>query len=135
MKETKGSIISISATFHYTGTPLQIHAAAAKAGVDAIAKTLAVEWGPYGIRTNVITPGPIAGTVGMEKLSTPESRALLESAIPLRRQGTVEDIANAAIYLSSSAAKYITGAILVIDGGMWLNNQAMMPDSMWRGKL
>ena len=65
LKEHRGQILNISATLHYLGTPLQLHVSAAKAGVDALTRNLAVEWGPYGIRVNAIAPGPIEDTEGM----------------------------------------------------------------------
>ncbi|KAI8453655.1 hypothetical protein BY996DRAFT_4582861, partial [Phakopsora pachyrhizi] len=117
LKQTKGSFLSISATLHYVGTPLQAHVSAAKAGVDALSQAIAVEFGPHGIRSNVIAPGPISGTEGFSRLSTPEILKNLTKKIPLQRVGTKDDIANSAIFLFSPAASFITGAILVVDGG------------------
>src|SRR5919112_3971190 len=71
LKKRGGSILNISATLHYVGTPLQLHVSAAKAGVDALTQNLAVEWGRYGIRTNAIAPGPIEDTEGMKRLLPP----------------------------------------------------------------
>ncbi len=68
LKKSNGQILNISATLHYLGTPMQIHVSAAKAGVDAITRNLAVEWGKYGIRVNGIAPGPIEDTEGMKRL-------------------------------------------------------------------
>ncbi len=68
LKKNRGQILNISATLHYLGTPMQLHVSAAKAGVDALTTNLAVEWGPYGIRTNAIAPGPIGDTEGMKRL-------------------------------------------------------------------
>src|SRR5262249_57936303 len=68
LKKNQGQILNISATLHYLGTPMQIHVSAAKAGVDALTRNLAVEWGRYGIRVNAIAPGPIADTEGMKRL-------------------------------------------------------------------
>ncbi|CAH7687070.1 2,4-dienoyl-CoA reductase [Phakopsora pachyrhizi] len=113
LKQTKGSFLSISATLHYVGTPLQAHVSAAKAGVDALSQAIAVEFGPHGIRSNVIAPGPISGTEGFSRLSTPEILKNLTKKIPLQRVGTKDDIANSAIFLFSPAASFITGAILV----------------------
>ena len=109
-------ILNISATLHYHGTPMQIHASAAKAGVDAITKNLSVEWGRFGIRVCGIAPGPIAETEGMRKLA-PEGADKMTAAIPAGRFGAIDEIAAAAVYLRSSAADYITGHTLVVDGG------------------
>src|SRR5437762_5336781 len=68
LKQNGGQILNISATLHYLGTPMQLHVSAAKAGVDALTRNLAVEWGRHGIRVNAIAPGPIADTEGMKRL-------------------------------------------------------------------
>ena len=114
----RGVIINISATLHYHGTPLQLHASAAKAGVDSVTRTLAVEWGPMGIRVVGIAPGPIGDTEGMRKLSPPPEQAKRAiETIPLRRIGAIDDIAAAAVFLRSGGASWITGTVLVVDGG------------------
>jgi len=113
----RGVLINVSATLHYHGTPLQVHASAAKAGVDAMTKNLAVEWGSSGIRVVAIAPGPIAETEGMKRLAPGDAADRAKKAIPLQRFGTIDEIAAAAIYLRSPAAEYITGTVLVVDGG------------------
>jgi peroxisomal 2,4-dienoyl-CoA reductase len=120
LKEHQGQILNISATLHYLGTPMQLHVSAAKAGVDALTKNLAVEWGRYGIRVNAIAPGPIGDTEGMTRLVPEPIKEKLKKRIPLGRFGLIEDIETAAVFLCSDAASYINGAILVIDGGHWL---------------
>lgn len=110
-------VLNISATLHYHGTPLQVHASAAKAGVDAVTKNLAVEWGPLGIRVCGIAPGPIAETEGMKRLAPGEIDKKMIAAIPARRFGAIDEIAAAAVYLRSAAAAYVTGHVLVVDGG------------------
>ena len=120
MKEHRGQILNISATLHYLGTPMQLHVSAAKAGVDALTRNLAVEWGRYGIRVNGIAPGPIEDTEGMKRLLIPELKQKLQRRIPLQRFGKIEDIENAALFLASDAASYINGVTLVVDGGAWL---------------
>lgn len=120
LKKSKGQILNISATLHYLATPMQIHVSAAKAGVDAITRNLSVEWGRYGIRVNGIAPGPIEDTEGMKRLLVPELREMLVKRIPLQRFGRIEDIENAALFLTSDAASYINGVTLVVDGGQWL---------------
>lgn len=119
MPSIGGRIIFISATFHYTGMPLQTHVSVAKAGVDALSANVALEFGPFGITSNIITPGPIAGTEGMERLSTSDNREAANKAVPLGRFGSVKEIADATVYLFSDAGNYVNGAVLVVDGGSW----------------
>ena len=120
LKEHRGQILNISATLHYLGTPMQLHVSAAKAGVDALTRNLAVEWGRFGIRVNVIAPGPIEDTEGMTRLVPEPIRERLKKAVPLGRFGRIADIEKAAVFLCSDAASFISGAILVVDGGHWL---------------
>lgn len=116
-----GAIVNISATLHYHGTPLQLHASAAKAGVDALTRNLAVEWGGAGIRVNAIAPGPIADTEGMRRLAPGDAAAQARRGIPLGRFGLVDEIAAAAVFLRTPAAAYVTGTVLVVDGGHCIN--------------
>lgn len=120
LKMNRGQILNISATLHYLGTPMQLHVSAAKAGVDALTRNLAVEWGRHGIRVNAIAPGPIGDTEGMKRLVPEPIKEKLKQRIPLERFGSIADIENAAIFLCSEAASYINGAVLVVDGGHWL---------------
>ena len=120
LKSSAGQILNISATLHYLATPMQIHVSAAKAGVDAITRNLSVEWGRHGIRVNGIAPGPIEDTEGMKRLLIPELKDKLVHKIPLKRFGSIADIENAALFLTSDAASYINGVTLVVDGGSWL---------------
>ena len=119
LKVHGGSVINISATLQYLATIGQVHASAAKAGVDALTRTLAAEWGAYRIRVNGIAPGPTDDTEGVRRLSTPESRAQMLAQCPLGRLTAIEDLANAALFLVSDAAAFITGVTLVVDGGLW----------------
>ncbi len=128
-----GRIVNISMTLHYRGWPQMAHATAAKAGVDALTRTLAVEWAPAGIRVNAIAPGPIP-TEGVRRAFAPPAGggvpdvfaieqamdAYAKKAIPLARWGTPRDIGNVVAFLSSPAGDWITGSILVVDGGEWL---------------
>lgn len=120
LKQNHGQILNISATLHYLGTPMQLHVSAAKAGVDALTRNLAVEWGRHGIRVNAIAPGPIGDTEGMKRLVPQPIKEKLLERIPLGRFGEIADIERAAIFLCSEAASYINGTVLVVDGGHWL---------------
>jgi NAD(P)-dependent dehydrogenase (short-subunit alcohol dehydrogenase family) len=121
LRKPGASIISISATHAFTPIPMQAHVCAAKAGIDIFSKTLALEWAPSGIRVNVITPGPVDDTEGMRRLApTPEIRQKVAASVPLGRFATRDEIADLALFLSSGAAQYITGAICVCDGGQSL---------------
>jgi len=121
-----GSVVNISATLPYLGTMGQSHAAAAKAGIDSLTRTLAVEWGPHGIRVNGIAPGPIDGTEGVRRLTSDASREHAIRTCPMGRLGTTDDIAHAALYLCSDAASYVNGVTLVVDGGLWLRSARIL---------
>jgi peroxisomal 2,4-dienoyl-CoA reductase len=120
LKTARGSILNISATLHYLGTPAQLHVSAAKAGIDALTRNLAVEWGRYGIRVNGIAPGPIDDTEGARRLLDERTRRHIVARNPLGRMGRIDDIANAALFLCSDAAAFINGETLIVDGGQWL---------------
>jgi len=126
LKARGGAVLNISATLPYLGTMGQSHASAAKAGIDALTRTLACEWGPYGIRVNGIAPGPVEGTEGVRRLTTEQSRGDAVRGCPLGRLATVDDIANAALFLSSRAAAFVNGVTLVVDGGLWLRSARIL---------
>ncbi|KAK3318023.1 sporulation protein SPS19 [Apodospora peruviana] len=117
---TGGRVISTSATFHYTGMPLQAHVSAAKAAVDSLMGSVSLEYGPYGVTANSIAPGPIEGTEGMERLASSQiDQRSRNKHIPSGRWGVVRDIADATVYLFSDAGSYVNGTILVVDGAAW----------------
>ena len=121
-----GRIVNIVASYAWTGGPKTLHSAVAKAGVVAMTRTLGMEWAPYGIRVNCISPGP-TDTEGARQALWPDeaSSARLRAQIPVGRFGTVEEVSDAACYLLSPYADFITGEVLVIDGGQWLGGGSL----------
>lgn len=121
------SVINISAPQAWIPMDFQMHVCAAKAGVDMVTRVAALEWGAVGIRINSIAPGPIEGTEGMKRLA-PNERAneLITQSVPLGCYGTTDDIAEAAMWLSSPMARYITGVVLPVDGGWSLGGVSAM---------
>ncbi len=116
-----GNILNLVAAYAWTGGPGTIHSACAKAGVVTLTRTLAVEWARFKIRVNAIAPGPIETSGAGEKLwGTPEARNAMLKTIPRARIGQAEEVAHAAAYLVSDFADFITGEVLVMDGGQWL---------------
>lgn len=125
LRKPGASVINISAPQAYEPTPMQVHVCAAKAGVDMVTRVLAMEWGAMGVRVNSISPGPIDGTEGMKRLAPSESmREHTKKSVPLGRFGTPHDIAQAAMFLSSPLASYVTGVVLPVDGGWGLGGSA-----------
>lgn len=122
LKAHGGVVLNISATLQLLGTTGQVHASAAKAGIDAMTRTLAVEWGPATIRVNGLAPGPVADTEGVRRLTTEAGRARIAEICPLGRMATIDEVASAALFLCSDASSFITGVTLVVDGGMWLHS-------------
>lgn len=133
-------IINISATLHYGATWWQAHACAAKAAVDALTRSLALEWGEFGVRVCGVAPGPIAGTAGLSKLSgssgpakeggKDDIAAAIAALVPLGRLGSAWDIAMAAVWLSCSGSRFTSGDTLVVDGAAWLWRPPAVPRSV-----
>ncbi|KAL1921614.1 uncharacterized protein VTP21DRAFT_11330 [Calcarisporiella thermophila] len=135
LRQTRGSIINVSATLGYNGTIMVSHAGAAKAAIDTFTKHMAVELGPSGIRVNCIAPGPIADTEGYSRLMPEGMLQRAKQLIPLQRFGTIRDIEQATVFLASDASCWTTGAVLVVDGGHWLTGNSQMevyPDIVLR---
>ena len=115
LKSAGGNIVNITAPFQHGGASFQAHVAAAKAGVDSLTRTSAVELGRYGIRVNAVAPGAVGNTIGMERFA--QASPDYGVNCPLGRVGEASDIANAVLFLVSDAAAYLTGQILCVDGG------------------
>lgn len=136
-----GNIISIVATYASSGagSAFVVPSAVAKSGVLALMRSLAVEWGPRGIRLNAIAPGPVPTEGAFSRLlPKKEMERLAIDRVPLRRFGTPEEIANLAVYLAADGSGYINGEVVTIDGGEWLQGAGefsylgqMMSDSDW----
>lgn len=116
MAEHGGSIVNITAPFEMKGAALQSHVAAAKAGVDSLTRTCAVEWGRHGIRVNGIAPGTIGGTEGVRRFAAVVPGSDTRPSNPLGIIGSGADIANLVLYLSSEAARFVSGQVIAVDG-------------------
>jgi NAD(P)-dependent dehydrogenase (short-subunit alcohol dehydrogenase family) len=116
-----GTVLSISATYAPVGSAYVVPSAISKAGVEALTRSLAVEWGNRGIRMNAIAPGPIPTQGAFSRvLPRPELEALALERNPLHRFGTVEELANLAAFLVSDGSSYINGEVIRMDGGEFL---------------
>ena len=123
LKKPGASIINISATQAFVPMAMQAHVCAAKAGVDMVTRTLALEWGGKGIRVNSIAPGAVDDTEGMKRLAPNEkARAFVTRMIPLGRFAEKGEIADLALFLCSDSARFITGTVMVCDGGQSLGS-------------
>ena len=121
LRKPGASVLVVSATQAVLPMAMQAHVCAAKAGVEMLARTLAIVWGPAGVRVNGLVPGPIDDTEGMRRIApTPDIRARIEQAIPVGRYGTKDEMADVALFLSSPAASYVNGAMWLADGGQSL---------------
>jgi NAD(P)-dependent dehydrogenase (short-subunit alcohol dehydrogenase family) len=122
LRAAKGSILNIVAAYAWSGEPGAVHSASAKAGVLAMTRTLAAEWGRFGIRVNAVSPGPIhtEGTdANLWSIANVEEQ--VRNTIPLGRLGEPDDVARAALWLCSDEAAWISGAALAVDGAQWLH--------------
>ena len=131
LKKPGASVINISAPQAYLPMQAQSHVCAAKAGVDMVTKSLALEWAGDGIRVNSVVPGPIADTEGMKRLApTPELLTMTEDSVPLKRLGNTDDIGQTCAFLASPIASYITGTIIPVDGGWSLGGASALGNSL-----
>ena len=131
LKKPGASIINISAPQAFNPMEFQMHVCAAKAGVDMVTRVAAIEWGAAGVRVNSVTPGPIAETEGMQRLApTPEAVQMVIDSVPMQRYGTKQDIADCCLWLASSMASYVTGAVIPVDGGWSLGGTSVSSAGM-----
>jgi NAD(P)-dependent dehydrogenase (short-subunit alcohol dehydrogenase family) len=137
--KNKGTVLSISATYAPVGSAYVVPSAVSKAGVEALTRSLAVEWGDRGIRMNAIAPGPIPTQGAFSRvLPRPGLEALALERNPLHRFGTTEELANLAAFLVSDGSGYINGEVIRMDGGEFLqgagefsNLGRMLTDEDW----
>jgi L-rhamnose 1-dehydrogenase len=118
-----GSIIAISSISALVGGEMQTHYTPTKSGVHSLMQSSAIALGKHGIRCNSVMPGTIQTDINKDDLSNPEKRAYMEQRIPLGRLGEPEDIAKVVVFLASDLAGYVTGASVLVDGGMFVNLQ------------
>lgn len=138
-KKTGGSFLNIVTTYAWTGSAYVVPSAAAKAGVLAMTRSLAVEWAKYGIRSNAIAPGPFPTEGAWSRLLPGDLVKKFDPAkkVPVGRVGEHQELANLAAYLVSDFSAYVNGEVITIDGGEWLkgagefNNLDLIPQEMW----
>lgn len=127
LKKPGSSVVNISAPQAFAAMSHQSPVCAAKAGVDMVTKSLALEWGAEGVRINSISPGPIDGTEGMARLApTEQIRDAVTKSVPMKRMGDTDDIAKAAGFLCSDAGGYVSGVVLPVDGGWGVSGASVV---------
>lgn len=138
-KQESTTILNIVTTYAFTGSAYVVPSAAAKAGVLAMTRSLAVEWAKYGIRSNAIAPGPFPTKGAWDRLlpGNLADKFDMTKKVPLKRVGNHQELANLAAYLVSDFSAYINGEVIVIDGGEWLqgagefNMLEAIPQELW----
>jgi NAD(P)-dependent dehydrogenase (short-subunit alcohol dehydrogenase family) len=138
-KKSEGTVLNIVTTYAWTGSAYVVPSACAKAGVLPLTRSLAVEWGKYGIRTNAIAPGPFPTKGAWERLLPGDLKDKFDfkNKVPLKRVGEHQELANLAAFLVSDFSSFINGEVITIDGGEWLkgagqfNMLEAIPENMW----
>lgn len=138
-KKIEGTILNIVTTYAWTGSAYVVPSACAKAGVLALTRSLAVEWGKYGIRSNAIAPGPFPTKGAWDRLLPGDLKDKFDfkNKVPLKRVGEHQELANLAAFLVSDYSAFINGEVITIDGGEWLkgagqfNMLESVPENMW----
>jgi L-rhamnose 1-dehydrogenase len=118
-----GSIVATSSISALVGGGHQAHYTPTKAGLHSLMQSCAIALGPYGIRCNSVLPGTIVTDLNKEDLSSPEKLSYMKGRVPLGRLGEPKDVADAVVFLASDMARYINGAALLVDGGLFVNLQ------------
>jgi NAD(P)-dependent dehydrogenase (short-subunit alcohol dehydrogenase family) len=138
-QKQKATVLNIVTTYSWTGSAFVVPSAAAKAGVLAITRSLAVEWAKYGIRFNAIAPGLFPTKGAWERLMPGDlqNKFDLKKKVPLQRVGEHQELANLAAYLISDFSSFVNGEVITIDGGEWLNGAGqfnllnVIPSEQW----
>lgn len=138
-EKQQATVLNIITTYAFTGSAYVVPSACAKGGVLALTRSLAVEWGKYGIRTNAIAPGPFPTKGAWERLLPGDlaKKFDFKNRVPLKRVGEHQELANLAAFLISDFSGYINGEVITIDGGEWLQGAGQMngleaiPNEMW----
>jgi L-rhamnose 1-dehydrogenase len=118
-----GAIVAVSSISALVGGGMQTHYTPTKAGVHSLMQSVAVALGPHRIRCNSVMPGAIETDINREDWSDPQKRAYLDARVPLGRFGKPEDVADVVVFFASDLARYVTGAALLVDGGLFVNLQ------------
>lgn len=121
LRAGRGVVLNVIASYAWHGHPGTVHSAAAKAGVLAMSRTMAVEWGGRGIRVNCLAPGPTeTAGAGQALWPTPHDRARVLASVPAGRFASPDEVAETALFLLDDRSSYVNGEVLTVDGGQWL---------------